>query len=427
MLVKKIHQILSERLEPSTVLKIQWLYRQLHKQFFRPFHLLKKCYAYLRATIFRFLYNEMFEAIHTALYWTYKFFSSRPREVTRVLQFSIISHKPFMLSREIRRLGIHSDYFALNADASYLNIGYDYSLSSKIHPLRRRFLEVYYLWGVMVKYDVIHCHFNSKLTPSGKEFDYLRRLGKLIVFHYRGCDIRHKSKNMRLNPVLNCCQKCDYPPGSCDTQEQQDKISISKKYGDLFFVTTPDLLDFAPYATYIPFIAPDIDPSQIPPAPKPEEVFRVVTSSNHHGVDGTHYVRDAVNLLKSEGKKIELIELNKVPYQEALSYYKSADAFAGKLRMGYYNNANIETMIFGVPNFSYIRDTFKEIHPDCPVVSSTPDTIYENLKYYLEHPDELKAIAARGPDYVTRRHNPREISLTLLSHYRKKLSEKLNA
>jgi hypothetical protein len=193
---------------------------------------------------------------------------------------------------------------------------------------------------------------------------------------------------------------------------------LTAKYGDRFFVTTPDLVDFFPGSTHMPFIEPvllDID--RITPAPKAAGVFRVVTSSNHHGIDGTRFVVDAVDRLKNEGHPIELVVVSKMPMREALAVYKSADVYAGKLRLGYYNNANIETMVMGVPNMSFIRDEYQHLAPDCPIINTTPDTVYAQLRYNLSHRDELRAIGARGPAFVKQYHGAELLTARLIEEY----------
>jgi glycosyltransferase involved in cell wall biosynthesis len=367
------------------------------------------------APLLLFLTNE-------TCYVAYRVYGAlrRSDRVRSVLQLSIISHKQFMVSRALRRHGLKADYFALNVGpaAGILDVGYDYSIAADVAPRKRRLLEIYYLWTVLARYDVIHSHFKTLLSADGWEFGYLKRLGKVVVFHYRGCDVRHRSLNMRLQPVLNCCQECDYPVGSCDTDYQRSQVAITRAYGDLFFVTTPDLRDFAAGSEHVPFIHPlGVDVESIAPVARDHGVFRVVTSSTHHGIDGTRFIRDAVERLRREGHAIELVEVSATRYLEALAIYKSADVYVGKLRMGYYNNANIETMMLGVPNMSYIRDEFRSIAPDCPIIVTTPDSVYDRLRYYVDHRDELREIGARGPAFVHKHHDPDRIALQMIARY----------
>jgi glycosyltransferase involved in cell wall biosynthesis len=325
-----------------------------------------------------------------------------------------------MLSRLLRDHGIRSEFFALNTDlVDRLNLGFDYHIPYRMSPYLRRLREIYYLWAVLARYDVIHFHFNSFLSlGDGWELEFLKKMGKVLVFHFRGCDLRQKSINMDRNPILNCCMECEYPEGSCDNDYQRSLLSKAKRYGGLFFVTTPDLRDFFPEAEHIPFISPyGIDLGDIQPASKKDGVFRIVTSSNHPSLDGIPYIREAVKNLYLEGYKVELVEVIKKPFKEAISIYKSADLYAGKLLMGYYNNANIETMMMGIPNISYIREEYLKNIPDCPIIIAKPENIYETIKQYLNQPEQLQAIGARGPDFVKRYHNPDKIIGLMIQRY----------
>ncbi|MEW6451029.1 MAG: hypothetical protein AB1490_10290 [Pseudomonadota bacterium] len=341
------------------------------------------------------------------------------KQVRSVLHVSVLSHKQYMVTRALRAQGIRADLLALNAmPDNILNIGYDYFVTQG-DTASSRWKRICFLLFLCPRYDVIHYHFNALLIHRDElELTYLKRMGKVVVFHFRGCDVRHRSANMRINPELNCCAECDYPVGSCDTQAQYKRIALTQRYGDGLLATTPDLRDFVPAAEHFPFIAPvGIDFDAIEPVEKSRDVFRVVTSSNHPGVDGVPYIRAAVSRLISEGHSIELIEVTKRPYREALAIYKSADVFAGKLRMGYYNNANIETMMLGVPNMSYIRPEFMERIPDCPIINTRPDTVYQNLKHWMGRREELKELGRRGPEFVRRHHDPSDHARKLIAFY----------
>ncbi len=373
----------------------------------------------------RFVFNSLSFLFRAAL----KKRNIPPMKVTSVLHVSYISHKPYMLSRWLRKAGIKSDYLAIGAEGGWLkanDTGYDYNIrSDRMALLLRPWVASYYVWQIMSRYDVIHIHFSSILTDDGRDIIYLKEMGKIIVFHFRGCDLRQKTINIELNPGLNCCSECDYPMGSCENDLQYRRISFAKRYADLLFVTTPDLLDFMPEAEHIPFIAPDkSEIEKIVPAKRNRNTFRVVTSSNHDGIDGTVYIRNAIKKLTDEGENIELIEVKKTPYHMALAIYKTADLYIGKLRIGYYNNANIETMMMGIPNMCYIREEFLKKIPDCPIIVIRPETTYETLKSYLHQRDKLHEIGRRGLDFVMKYHEPSKISRLMIERYNGIISQR---
>ncbi|CAA7619092.1 hypothetical protein MTBLM5_30015 [Magnetospirillum sp. LM-5] len=356
----------------------------------------------------------------------FNIYRHKPRELRSVLQVSLSSHKQYMLSRLLRRHGIRSSFLAVNTTKNdRLTIGYDYSVPMNTNALFREIISAWLLWTVMARYDIIHYHFNAFLFQDGYDLDVLRRLGKGIVIHYRGCDLRSREVNLSLRGTLNACAECDYPEGSCDNPGQRQLIDLGRRYGDHFYVTTPDLLDFMPTAEHLPFVHPvEVDFDAIAPLPRNEGLFRIVTSSNHAGVDGVSHIRAAVNRLQREGYAVELIEVIKQTYREAIAAYKSADLYVGKLLMGYYNNANIETMMLGVPNISYIRPEYIEHMPECPIIIADPANVYPVLKEWLDKPDELKAVGLRGPDYVHRYHNPDLLTERVIEKYKSILAAK---
>lgn len=346
--------------------------------------------------------------------------------VRSVAHVSIISHKQYMLSRLARDHGLKGTFLALNTHpGAHLGIGFDYELAMDMPPLKRYLKSWWYLWRVLAFHDVIHYHFNGFLFDDGTDLRVLQRMGKVVVVHYRGCDLRCRSVNTAKNPELNVCQECSYPPGSCDTDYQRGKIAVSRAHSDVRFVTTPDLLDFTDDAEHLPFIAPyAIDFSAIGPAPRRPDVFRVVTSSNHPALDGVRFVRDAVDRLAAEGVKIELVEVHKQPFLEALALYKSADLYCGKLRMGYYNNANIESLMLGVPNMCYIRDGFLDRIPDSPIIVARPDNVYAKLREWVAKPEQLKRLGALGPEFVRRHHHADQLMLHMIARYNEALQRK---
>ena len=347
--------------------------------------------------------------------------------VRSVVHVSLISHKQYMLSRLARNHGLKGTFVAINTyPGAHLKIGFDYEVPQSMAPLPRFLRAHWYLWTVLAFHDVIHYHFNGFLFDDGSDLRVLQRMGKIVVAHYRGCDLRCRSINMAKNPGLNVCQECSYPVGSCDTDYQRGKIATSRAHSDIRFVTTPDLLDFDDGAEHLPFIAPyAIDFSAIEPAPRPPGVFRVVTSSNHPALDGVRFVRDAVERLAAEGVRIELVEVYRQSFYEALSIYKSADVYCGKLRMGYYNNANIESLMLGVPNMCYVRDEYLDRIPDSPIIVARPDNVYEQLREWVAKPEELKRVGARGPDFVKRHHHADELMTHMILRYNQALHRKV--
>jgi glycosyltransferase involved in cell wall biosynthesis len=170
-------------------------------------------------------------------------------------------------------------------------------------------------------------------------------------------------------------------------------------------VTTPDMLDFLPAAAHMPFFAPQVAPA----APRPRsagEEFVVVHITNQPGIEGTRHVEAAIERLRARGHRIRLVWLCNRPHEEVLAAAAAADLAVGKLKMGYYANAQIETMALGVPTITHVRDAFMtEELRQSGFIFATPATLEATIEHYLTHPEELVEKRARARASILRLHD----------------------
>ena len=345
-----------------------------------------------------------------------------------VLHISAVTHQPYLMTRHLRALGYRADYLAKGPGwLFYKNEdSCDYRMDASVSLVLRYLLfhyvyEFWWAWKLYPQYQVIHSHFLQVISPSFWEARFLKIMGKKLVFHFRGDDIRRKELNMELNPDLNCCQECDYPDDYCHDKMRERLARLARKFGNLFLVTTPDLQDFIPEAIHFPFMIPEL-PGETIINPKinlkkERGIFKILHLTNHEGIDGTRYIVDAINRLRNEGYHIHLEMMKKVPFQEVLQKYPEFDLSVGKLMMGYYANAQIEAMLFGIPTMCYIRGEFLEQIPDCPIINVKPETVYEKIKYFLDHEDELEEAGRRGPGFVRKHHSGLLLARRLIELY----------
>jgi glycosyltransferase involved in cell wall biosynthesis len=339
-----------------------------------------------------------------------------------VLHISTVTHQPYIITRHLRAQGFDADFLAIGEGwLSYNEEGWDFHLRRIPVPGPLRFIyEFWWAWKLYPRYQLVHSHF-LQLIGSGWELKFLKMMGKKVVFHFRGDDIRRKEINLQLNPELNCCQECDYPHDYCHDPQRYSLADLARKYGDLSLVTTPDLNDFLPDAIHFPFMIPEL-PGQMPipfeERQYSEKITKILHVTNHEGIDGTQHIVKVVSQLKEEGYPIDLIMPRKVPFQEMLKIQSQADLSVGKLMMGYYANAQIESMYFGVPTMCYIREDFLKKIPDCPIINVRPENLYQRLKYYLDHRDELLEIGKRGTEFVRKYHSGNVLAKRLIDMYR---------
>ena len=333
-----------------------------------------------------------------------------------VLHVSYMGHIPFQTVAVLRQNGIRADYLAIGESAVWSQA--DFQLASAGSAWARPFVEFSLVWRVVARYSILHLHFMVTPTRTGWELPWLKRMGRKVVIHYRGCEIRDRERNMAMHPAINICQQCDYNPYICKAEHNVLRRRLAESYGDAFLVTTPDLLDFVPDATHLPFFAP----TGIAPR-SPREVIdelTIVHATNHPGIEGTEAIRSVINGLVARGYRIRFIHLQNAPYREVVTALATADLAIGKMKMGYYANAQIESMAAGVPTVTWVRDEFMTpALRDSGFIITSLEKLEETLEYYASNPHALSAKALRARESISRLHDNAVISAEYAAVYRR--------
>lgn len=323
--------------------------------------------------------------------------------VTRgsVLHVAAMVHVPFYTVAILREQGVNADYLAVG-DSPWWN-------RADFHYRPRRLAavavlqEMWWVWRIVSRYEILHAHFMMTVTRTGWEWPLLRRMGRQIVVHYRGCEIRNRELNMQLHPAINICQECDYDPRPCEAPINVHRRELAADHGSAFLVTTPDMKDFAPRAQHLPFFItrPDWQAEPVPGRP-----FKIVHATNHPGIEGSRHIRAAVETVRARGFAIDYVELMGVTHQRVLDELRTANLCIGKMKMGYYANLQIESMVSGVPTITYVRPEFMtdELRQSGFIFATLP-TLAEVLEHYLSHPEELAARRARSRRSILAMHD----------------------
>jgi hypothetical protein len=307
-----------------------------------------------------------------------------------VLHISAMVHVPYYTVRILREHGIAADYLAVG-DSPWWNTA-DFHYRPRRLALGAVIQEMWWLWRVVSRYQIVHSHFMVTLTRTGWEWPLLRRMGCHIVVHYRGCEIRNRSVNERLHPAMNICQECDYDPAPCATPLNERRRRLAARWGSAFLVTTPDMKDFVPEAVHVPFFATRPDIPSSPPAARHGRPFKIVHATNHPGIEGTRQIREAIAAAIAKGHAIKYVELTDVTHERVLRELADADLSIGKMKMGHYANLQVESMMAGVPTITYVRPEFMtERLRQSGFIFATLDKLNDVLDYYLSDPTALEA------------------------------------
>lgn len=332
-----------------------------------------------------------------------------------VLHVSYMVHIPYHAVQHLRRIGMRADYLAIGRNRHWDKADFVFD-PSWFGPLRA-LQEFRAFWRVMARYETIHAHFMYTLSPNGWELPVLKRLRRKLVVHFRGCEARDRARNMALHPDYNICSECDHVPPICMTALSAARRQQARDNGDLTLVTTPDMLDFNPQAQHFPFFAPE-DVAAAERRARPGRPFKIVHVTNQPGIEGTRHIEAAVERLKRKGLAIEFVWLHDQRHDAVTKALADADLAIGKMKMGYYANAQIESMAAGVPTITYVRDAFMtDALRDSGFIFATLGTLEQTLEHYLRNPEALAAKRAKARASILALHDNEALARRLARHY----------
>jgi glycosyltransferase involved in cell wall biosynthesis len=289
------------------------------------------------------------------------------------------------ISRAQRDLGHKSDFAVFYP--SYSRFPVDFILKNENREWTRAERLLFFL-KCLLDYDVFHFHAESIFAAEFKDIPFLKRLGKKVIFHFHGSEIRGKSIHPRI------------------------------KLADARLVSSPDLLQFVPDGIWIPQPV-DLDYWTPRPANGPKEKLILIHAPTHRGVSGTDFIISAVEELKKEGYKIELCVIEKTAYDNLKEYYQKADIFLDKVTLGIYGTFAIEGMALKKPVCVFIKDELLPLYPEeVPVMNTNINNLKQNLRLLIEDEALRRKLGEKGRAYAEKYHDVRKIAEKCLSIYR---------
>ena len=112
---------------------------------------------------------------------------------------------------------------------------------------------------------------------------------------------------------------------------------------------------------------------------------------------GTRYLLAAIEQLQLEGCAIELVRVQGVPNSEVIALFSSCDLVADQFVAGFHGYTALEAMALGKPVLRDLRGPDMTIDPaNCPMINTSPETVYNALKDCLDGRHDLAALGRRS-------------------------------
>jgi len=353
------------------------------------------------------------------------------------------------LSRELRKLGWIAD--TLNIDNNPRNQMYYHGEDYKLDYGREGYnleKEIRFFKEAIDKYDIFHfcgaggLQFmrNTKAVfgehyPDRWEVRLLKnQFNKKIVYANNSChDGVLKSSFSEWGP-FSVCADCAWRdvPSACSDEKMEAWGTVRNELADYQIMYDGNRKDFnlAPNIHLVPqyycldknFWHPDLlVPANylLPYSKDTVKIYHAVgnfdsrTAVDHRNVKSTHIYFPTVESLKSEGYNVELVFVKDVPNKEVRYYQVQADIVVDMLTFGFFGANVREALMLGKPVVCYLRpewlETMRAELPDyvdeMPVVSATPETVYDVLKDLVTNPDKRKEIGVRSRKFAEKWHS----------------------
>lgn len=334
-----------------------------------------------------------------------------------VIHVSYAVHIGTQNAEQLRKLGYHAEHLAIGSSKTWNGQNTTYSRPS-FGPLVA-WAEFRWFWGYLSRFEVIHSHFGLLPSSSGWEVAQAAAMGRTLVLHHRGCTSRNQAINEKLhpNPLHNICLDCDYSGKTCRSPIHHARLAAFKRAQALELVTTPDLRDFHPKALHLPFYAPPLTQRKSAPF-RLGETLRIVQVTNHPGIEGVRYIREAVEKLQRAGRSLTYEVISESAHAQALEALASAHVTIGKMKMGYYANSQVESLALGVPAITWIReaDLPSGLAESALILSDLAD-LEKTLLNIMDDPAFLESKSKLCHATIQRFHNNLAIAKSLAGFY----------
>jgi glycosyltransferase involved in cell wall biosynthesis len=277
-------------------------------------------------------------------------------------------------------------------------------------------------------------HFPDANSPDFRKW---HAVGNKIAYTTSGCNSGIAQSSLmawsRLAPGGGpvCCDKCPWQDNDlvCSDERNLGWARRASRQCDVIFADTAPGLDLLalPKTIRDPIssaLDPEIwRPDLVIPAEfrverEPGEILVYHSFGNyeHRGrgernVKGTPAVFEAIERLKSEGRKVRLIFVTGMRNLDVRYIQLQADIVVDQLNFGRYGAMAKEAMMLGKPVICYVNPL--ETRPglevpamkELPLVSATEDSLYEVLKGLIDAPERRAVIGAASRAYMLKWHS----------------------
>ncbi|KJQ53661.1 glycosyltransferase family 1 protein [Microbacterium sp. SA39] len=236
-----------------------------------------------------------------------------------------------------------------------------------------------------------------------------------VAYLCHGTDIRDPAAHARRTPWS---PYPDDPRTSTLQADAERNLALLRAIPLPTFVSTPDLLDDVPWATWCPVV---VDTARFASAAGPFESGTplVIHASSSAVQKGSHLIDGALAPLRNDGD-LEYRVVVGAAAANMPAIYADADIVLDQFRLGSYGVAACEAMAAGRVVVGHVLPAVRDRVLEAtglalPIIEATPDTLADVLADIIRDPESAREFAATGPAFTTAVHSGEASARALLS------------
>ncbi|ETI67132.1 glycosyltransferase family 4 protein [Neobacillus vireti] len=265
--------------------------------------------------------------------------------------------------------------------------------------------------------DIFHFHNANTFMQDFADLPLLKELGKKMVMHHWGSDVRSVRMVRKLNPYR-------LPPTYYTDLEIDRQLKYVTKYIDTAIVQDyeayPYVKDYYKKVFVLP-LACNVEDFEVSYPLVTNDNPAIVHAPTNRSFKGSNHVEAAVNQLQGKAEfTYQIVE--KMSHEKAIAIYKDADIIIDQLLCGTYGMFSVEAMAMGKPVVAFIRDDVRNKFPaELPIVQATPETLADVLLELIQNPERRHEIGRAGRRYVETYHSAERVTNELITIYQQLL------
>ncbi|MGW2558867.1 glycosyltransferase family 4 protein [Streptomyces sp. NPDC001514] len=239
-------------------------------------------------------------------------------------------------------------------------------------------------------------------TVAG-DLDALKQAGIKVGLLAHGSDIRHPGRHLERHEFSLFRDAPKGIAGKLQVKAERNK-KIADESGLPLFVTTPDLLDDLPKATWTPLVV-DVDAWATDRPVMERKRPIVLHAPSKRWTKGTDRIMPVLTELHDKGV-IDFRLAEGIPWAEMQELVKDCDLVLDQFTTGSYGTFAVEAMAAGKPVVAYISEQVKGATQGAlPIVSATPTDLREVIESLVGDRENSALIGRESAKFARTYHD----------------------